>query len=615
MTSTLPHRLRRTTVTPPCPFPRQRPGATVDPAPSTPYLELDVPRRCRPLRRAGRGTARHSGALRREGQPAPPAARRAGRRRLPVRRRQPGRGARRAARGRRARGPRLLQPGQAPRPHRRGRRPSASGCSSSTRSPRPTRSRRQPRAAQVLCRLVTSGDGSDWPLSRKYGCSTYEAVEVLTLRRRARPRRRRRVLPRRFPAARPGGLGRHRSLRRHTSSSCCASAVCAPGCSTWAAASRRRTTTAAGRSRRTARPSTATSTVPSATDRPETIIEPGRGDRRRRRDPRLLGHRRGRARRRALGLPRRRRLHRSGGDARTRRSATGWRPRPTAVPPDRACWPGPTCDSADVLYEDRMVRAADRPSPRATRCGCCRPAPTPAATRAWASTASPRCPPGPGRPDVRHLDARHPAGHRSHAIAALAVSLPWPLLLVLVAEQHRRPAAPRAGRQPPGCCPTSLLSWVTAPAGRRDATRPDRAGDAGGARGRCWPRRRGRASTDHVWLAVAAARSRWRSAHRRTRPRWRRCPASPARGAPATDLLVTVEVAAFVVGARARRAAAPPRHARPAALGPGGDDRSSRWCSSSRCRCRPRPTSRDGATARRRTPPCVERRPRGERSP
>jgi len=33
--------------------------------------------------------------------------------------------------------------------------------------------------SQVLCRLVTSGNGSDWPLSRKYGCSTGEAVEVL----------------------------------------------------------------------------------------------------------------------------------------------------------------------------------------------------------------------------------------------------------------------------------------------------------------------------------------------------------------------------------------------------------------------------------------------------
>ena len=33
--------------------------------------------------------------------------------------------------------------------------------------------------SSVLCRLVTSGDGSDWPLSRKYGCSTHQAVEIL----------------------------------------------------------------------------------------------------------------------------------------------------------------------------------------------------------------------------------------------------------------------------------------------------------------------------------------------------------------------------------------------------------------------------------------------------
>ncbi|WP_122262934.1 type III PLP-dependent enzyme [Ornithinimicrobium cerasi] len=33
----------------------------------------------------------------------------------------------------------------------------------------------------VLCRLVTSGEGSDWPLSRKYGVCVAEAVEVLTL--------------------------------------------------------------------------------------------------------------------------------------------------------------------------------------------------------------------------------------------------------------------------------------------------------------------------------------------------------------------------------------------------------------------------------------------------
>ncbi len=33
--------------------------------------------------------------------------------------------------------------------------------------------------AEILVRLVTSGEGSDWPLSRKYGCSTGECVEVL----------------------------------------------------------------------------------------------------------------------------------------------------------------------------------------------------------------------------------------------------------------------------------------------------------------------------------------------------------------------------------------------------------------------------------------------------
>ncbi len=33
--------------------------------------------------------------------------------------------------------------------------------------------------SQVLCRLVTSGKGSDWPLSRKYGCSSHESIEIL----------------------------------------------------------------------------------------------------------------------------------------------------------------------------------------------------------------------------------------------------------------------------------------------------------------------------------------------------------------------------------------------------------------------------------------------------
>ena len=117
--------------------------------------------------------------------------------------------------------------------------------------------------SQVLCRLVTSGEGSDWPLSRKYGCSTYEAVEILTLADELG-----------LDAA---GVSFHVGSQQRDpeawaapiaavgpSSSSCASAGCTPGCSTWAAASRRRTTTAAVRSRRTARPSNGTSSRPSA---------------------------------------------------------------------------------------------------------------------------------------------------------------------------------------------------------------------------------------------------------------------------------------------------------------------------------------------------------------
>jgi ornithine decarboxylase len=33
--------------------------------------------------------------------------------------------------------------------------------------------------ASVLCRLLTSGAGSDWPLSRKYGCTEHEAASLL----------------------------------------------------------------------------------------------------------------------------------------------------------------------------------------------------------------------------------------------------------------------------------------------------------------------------------------------------------------------------------------------------------------------------------------------------
>ncbi|WP_432477218.1 type III PLP-dependent enzyme [Nocardioides sp. GXQ0305] len=33
--------------------------------------------------------------------------------------------------------------------------------------------------SEVLCRMLTSGDGSDWPLSRKFGCAATECAEIL----------------------------------------------------------------------------------------------------------------------------------------------------------------------------------------------------------------------------------------------------------------------------------------------------------------------------------------------------------------------------------------------------------------------------------------------------
>ena len=136
----------------------------------------------------------------------------------------------------------------------------------------------------------------------------------------------------------------------------------------------------------------------------------------------------------------------------------------------------------------------------------------------------------------------------SHALAALAVALPWPLLLVLVDEQSNDPlllGLVGAARM----LPYVLFSWATArlaDAMRRDlivrVTLVIRAALMVAAAVAV--------VTDHVWVGVAA------------------CTLSVAVGTPAypaqvaampgiagterrraTDLLVTVEVAAFVVGA------------------------------------------------------------------
>ena len=136
----------------------------------------------------------------------------------------------------------------------------------------------------------------------------------------------------------------------------------------------------------------------------------------------------------------------------------------------------------------------------------------------------------------------------SHGLGALAVALPWPLLLVLVADSSDDPlllGLVAAARM----IPYVALSWVTArlaDAMRRDlilrVTLVVRAGLMLAAAVSV--------AADQIWLAVAAC----------TLAVAVGTPAYPAQVAampgiagsqrlPATDLLVTVEVAAFVVGA------------------------------------------------------------------
>jgi MFS family permease len=149
---------------------------------------------------------------------------------------------------------------------------------------------------------------------------------------------------------------------------------------------------------------------------------------------------------------------------------------------------------------------------------------------------------------VKHLDPVTRRVIAAHAIAALAVSLPWPLLLVLVDERSDDPfllGLVAAARM----LPYVALSWATArlaDAMRRDvivrATLVIRATLLLAAAVAV--------VADHVWLAVAAC----------TLAVAVGTPAYPAQVAAmpgiagaqrlrATDVLVTVEVAAFVVGA------------------------------------------------------------------
>ena len=149
--------------------------------------------------------------------------------------------------------PRLLQPHQAARGHR---------LESAALGVRlfvvdsPEETRKVAEAAPgiaVLCRIVTSGSGSDWPLSRKYGCSTSEAVEVLRLAAGL--------------GLDPAGVSFHVGSQQRDPSAWDApieassrvfaalrqATDCGRGCSTWAAASRPRSRAVRRRSTRTAR--------------------------------------------------------------------------------------------------------------------------------------------------------------------------------------------------------------------------------------------------------------------------------------------------------------------------------------------------------------------------
>ena len=360
---------------------------------SCPYPPHAVPRLRRGLRRrdlppAGGGAARNRAALRGEGQPRPDPAGGAGGVGLPVRRGQPGRDHRRLDGRRRAGRPRLLQPGEAARgravrgPARRGpvRR----------RLPRRGRQGRRGRARQPACCAGSSPRAT----GRTGRCRASTAARPARPSRScvyaapARPACRRGLLPRRLPAARPRGLGRPDRRGRHGLRDAPRGRAGRRGCWTSAAASRPGSTTAARHPRRTAPRSSGTWPTRSATAGPTTIAEPGRGIAadagvlvatvRRRRAPR----------RHPLGLPRRRRLHRAGRDPR-RGDPLPAGHRRSAARPARACSPGPTCDSADVLYEDAWSSCRWR-WPRATRCGSTVPASTRRRTRRSASTASRR---------------------------------------------------------------------------------------------------------------------------------------------------------------------------------------------------------------------------------
>ena len=341
---------------------------------SRPYLEVT----CAPQSIGSTSSpraARDGGPLRGEGQPRPrllPSWRRS----APLRRGQPGRGAR-GARCRWAGGATLVCSNPV---KRRDHIVEAAALGvrlfvvdSMRGGPQ---GRRAAPGTAVLCRLVTSGEGSDWPLSRKYGCSTSEAVEVLS-----------RASYLGLEAAgvsfhvgsqhRDPEAGAARSRRGRACSSCCARRGLRPRLLDMGGGLPGVYDDGCPPSGRTARPSQR------HLDR--SFGDSSSADDRRAR-PR---HRRGRGglwcrrssesidrARRALGVPRRRCLHRPGGDARR------GHPLPAhhhARRPQRAVRAGRARPATAPTCSTRRRWCHCRCPAGATRSGCCPPAPTPAA--------------------------------------------------------------------------------------------------------------------------------------------------------------------------------------------------------------------------------------------
>ena len=241
----------------------------------------------------------------------------------------------------------------------------------------------------VLCRLVTSGDGSDWPLSRKYGCSTGEAIAILRAAARL--------------GLRAEGISFHVGSQQRDPEAW-AGPIAAAAAVFEALREDGPGPVAARHRRRLPGPARRRLPAPGGVRRRDRPA-PGRGVRRPPADHDRRARPRDRRRRRRPGH------HAWSGSCTapapagssstpasspgwwrpsTRRSATRWPPTSPA-PPARACSPARPATAPTSSTRTSWSSCRWR-WPRATRSGSTAPASTPRRTRPSASTASPRSP-------------------------------------------------------------------------------------------------------------------------------------------------------------------------------------------------------------------------------